>query len=304
MPADTDLVDPDPTDPGRVDLGRYLRRVGLAGEPTALPPTFGTLSAIVTAHVRSLSFEGLDPYVGIPVADLTPQALQHKMIDRRRGGFCFEQNGLLAEVLASLGFDVIPLAGRVVWMRDPGPMPAETHKLLNVGIPGEHTRYLVDVGFGGCTPPDPLRFVLDEAQPTSLEDFRITAVDPTRNHPLDPEVPGQLSMQVRIGDEWRPMYLFTPVPRPPVDSLVGAWYASTHPGSRFVAGATAAIVTGTSRLNLAGAQLTEHHRDGHTVKTTLGSAAEILAVLDERFGIDVDDCPRLAERLAESLSGR
>lgn len=296
MLADTDLV----------DLGRYLRRIGLddatePGRPASPRPTFETLSALVTAHVRAISFEGLDPYVGIPVADLAPQALQHKMIDRRRGGFCFEQNGLLAAVLESIGYDVVPLAGRVVWMRDPGPMPAETHKLLNVGIPGESSRYIVDVGFGGCTPPNPLRFALDEPQPTDLEEFRIVAVDPTGNHPLDPEVAGQLSMQVRIGDEWRPMYLFTPVPRPPIDSLVGSWFASTYPGSRFVAGATAAIVTESSRLNLAGPQLTEHHRDGRTVKTTLGSVGEILSVLDDRFGIDVDDCPGLAGRLAESL---
>jgi len=294
------VADSDP-----VDINAYLRRIGLVGTADsgeAPAPTLETLSTLVTAHVRTISFEGLDPYVGIPVADLSPRALQHKMIGRRRGGFCFEQNGLLAAVLTDLGFDVVPLAGRVVWMREPGPMPAETHKLLNVGVPGESTRYLVDVGFGGCTPPNPLRFVLDEAQSTDLEDFRVTAVDPTRNHPVDPEVAEQLAMEVRIGDDWRPMYLFTPVPRPPVDSLVGAWYASTHPSSRFVAGATAAIATATSRLNLAGAQLTEHHRDGSTVKTTLGSVAEILDVLDARFGIDVEDCPGLVERLTDSLA--
>ena len=291
------------TDP--VDIDAYLRRIGLVGAADsgeAPAPTVEILSALVTAHVRTISFEGLDPYVGIPVADLSPQALQHKMIDRRRGGFCYEQNGLLAAVLAALGFDVMPLAGRVVWMREPGPMPAETHKLLNVGVPGESTRYLVDVGFGGCTPPNPLRFVHNVAQSTELEDFRVTEVDPTRNHPGDPEVAEQLAMEARIGDDWRPMYLFTPVPRPPVDSLLGAWYASTHPSSRFVAGATAAIATATSRLNLAGAQLTEHHRDGSTVKTTLGSVAEILDVLDARFGIDVEDCPGLVERLTDSLA--
>lgn len=290
-----------------VDISAYLRRIGLpgvadSGEPSVAAPTFETLSALVTAHVRTISFEGLDPYVGIPVADLSPQTLQRKMITRRRGGFCFEQNGLLAAVLADLGFDVVPLAGRVVWMREPGPMPAETHKLLDVGIPGESTRYLVDVGFGGCTPPNPLRFVLDDTQPTDLEDFRVRTVDPAGNHPLDPEVAEQLAMEVRIGTDWRPMYLFTPVPRPPVDSLVGAWYASTHPGSRFVAGATAAIVTETGRLNLAGAQLTEHHRDGHSAKTTLRSVPDILEVLDSRFGIDVEDCPGLAERLTDSLA--
>lgn len=301
MPAHTDSFP--------VDIGRYLRRIGLltgAGptDPALPPPTFETLSAIVAAHVRSIAFEGLDPYVGIPVADLDPPALARKMIDRRRGGFCFEQNGLLDAVLTSLGFDVVPLAGRVVWMREPGPMPAETHKLLAVAVPGDEERYLVDVGFGGCTPPNPLRFVLDEPQATELEDFRIVAIDPADNHPVDPEVPGQLSMQVRIGGQWRPLYLFTPVPRPPVDALVGAWYASTHPGSRFVAGATVAIVTATSRLNLAGDQLTEHHRDGHSVKTTLGSAGEILEVLDSRFGIDVGGCPGLAERLTASLAAQ
>ena len=220
----------------------------------------------MTAHVRAIHLDsGLDPYVGIPVADLAPQALQHKMIDRRRGGFCFEQNGLLAAVLESIGYDVVPLAGRVVWMRTPDQCPPETHKLLNVGIPGESSRYIVDVGFGGCTHRIRCSFALDEPQPTDLEEFRIVAVDPreppARSRGGRPTVDAGADRR-RVASHV-PVHTGATTP----DRLAGRIMVRLNiSGLTFRRGATAAIVTESSRLNLSGPQLTEHHRDGRTVK--------------------------------------
>ena len=74
----------------------------------------------MAAHNGSIPFENLDPLMGIPVADLGPAALTDKLVRRRRGGYCYEQNGLMGYVLAELGFGVERLAGRVVWM-NPNP---------------------------------------------------------------------------------------------------------------------------------------------------------------------------------------
>ncbi|NED67093.1 arylamine N-acetyltransferase, partial [Streptomyces sp. SID10244] len=90
--------------------------------------------------------------------------------------------------------------GRVVWMKEPGPLPAETHQLLAVEIPGDPQRFLVDVGFGGQTPTAPLRFTMDETQNTDLEPFRISAGPDDRFR----------TMESMVGGRWQPLYLFGP----------------------------------------------------------------------------------------------
>ena len=137
-------------------ISEYFRRVSYDG-PTE--PTLDALTALVAAHNRSIPFENLDPLMGTPVVDLSPEALVDKLVRRQRGGYCFEQNGVMAHVLSQLGFGVDVLGGRVVWMSDGDELPAQTHQALAVSVPGEDGRYLVDVGFGGQTLdlPDPPR---------------------------------------------------------------------------------------------------------------------------------------------------
>ena len=105
-----------------VDLAGYFDRVGYPGPVEA---TVETLHALVAAHNRSIPFENLDPLMGIPVDDLSPAAVTDKLVNRRRGGYCYEQNGLMGYVLAELGFGVERLAGRVVWMNPNPELPAQ-----------------------------------------------------------------------------------------------------------------------------------------------------------------------------------
>ncbi|WP_234835028.1 arylamine N-acetyltransferase [Mycolicibacterium stellerae] len=90
-------------------IADYFYRVSYTG-PTG--PTSDALAALVTAPNRSLPFENLDPVMGIPVVDLRPDALFDKLVRRRHGGYCFEQNGVMAHVLSQLGFGVDVLGGR------------------------------------------------------------------------------------------------------------------------------------------------------------------------------------------------
>ncbi len=98
-----------------IDVAEYFNRVSYTG-PTE--PTLDVLAALVAAHNRSIPFENLDPLMGVPVVDLRPEALIDKLVRRRRGGYCFEHNGVMAYVLSELGFGVDVLGGRVVWMND------------------------------------------------------------------------------------------------------------------------------------------------------------------------------------------
>ena len=101
-----------------VDVAAYFDRIGYRGPAE---PTVETVHALVAAHNRSIPFENLDPLLGIPVADLSAAALTDKLVHRRRGGYCYEHNGLMGYVLEELGFGVERLAGRVVWMNPERP---------------------------------------------------------------------------------------------------------------------------------------------------------------------------------------
>lgn len=272
-----------------VDVAGYLSRIGYAG-PTE--PTLETLHAVVAAHLRTIAFENLDPLMGIPVFDLSAAALVGKMVRRHRGGYCFEHNGLMRYVLAGLGFDARALTARVVWMNPAGlqgPPPALTHQLLTVRIPGDDQRYLVDVGFGGQTLTSPIRFVVGEEQQTRHEPYRVQ------------EAGAGFVLETLIGDQWRPLYLFTDEPRPVIDLQLGSWYVSTYPESKFVTALAASIITDDARYNLNGRHLTVHHREGHSERIRLANASAVLEVLMNRFGLDVGGLGDVHQRITQVL---
>jgi arylamine N-acetyltransferase len=212
--------------------------------------------------------------LGIPDADLSAAALTHKLVRRRRGGYCYEHNGLMGYVLDELGFGVQRFAGRVVWMNPDGPLPAQTHQVLSVTVPGVVGPLLVDVGFGGQTLTSPIRLQPGPVQETRHEPYRIR------------ERGEGYQLEAEIGDVWQPLYTFTTRPQPRIDLEIGSWYVSTHPNSHFVTGLTAALVTDDARWNLRGRNLAIH-RAGNTEKIRFDTAADVLDVLTDRFGIDV-----------------
>src|SRR5262245_7642218 len=96
-----------------IDLDAYCERIGYTGPRT---PTLATLSAIHALHPRAIAFENLDPLLRRSVK-LDAAALEAKLVEGGRGGWCFEQNGLFKLVLEALGFRVTGLGGRVLWNR-------------------------------------------------------------------------------------------------------------------------------------------------------------------------------------------
>lgn len=259
---------------GAFDVAAYFSRIGYQG---STQPDMDTLQGIIAAHGRSIPFENLDPLLGIPVADLGADALADKLVTRRRGGYCYEHNGLLGYALEELGFGVERFAGRVVWMKEPdAPLPAQTHNVLGVRVPGVRERYLVDVGFGGQTLSSPIRLAAGPVQQTRHEPYRLL------NHG-DGYV-----LQAQIRDGWKSLYQFTTAAEPLIDLEVGSWYVSTHPGGIFVTGLTAALITDEARFNMRGRNLAIH-RAGDTERIRFDTAAQVLDALNSRFGIDLSD---------------
>jgi arylamine N-acetyltransferase len=256
-----------------IDLAAYLDRIGHSGP---VEPTVETLHALVAGHNRAIPFENLDPLMGIPVADLSAAALADKLVQRRRGGYCYEQNGLMGYVLDGLGFGVERLAGRVVWMNPNGALPAQTHQVLSVAVPGVDGRFLVDVGFGGQTLTSPIRLEAGPVQRTRHEPYRL------REHG------DGFLLEAEIRGEWQALYTFTARPQPRIDLEVGSWYVSTHPDSVFVVGLSAAMATDDARWNLRGRHLAIH-RAGQTERIRFDTAEDVLDALTGRFGIDLTD---------------
>ncbi|KUI07254.1 arylamine N-acetyltransferase [Mycobacterium lehmannii] len=256
-----------------LDVAAYLDRIGYTG---STEPTLSTLRALVAAHNRSIPFENLDPLLGIPVVDLSAGALARKLVRRRRGGYCYEHNGLMGYVLEALGYGVQRLAGRVVWMNQSGALPAQTHQVLSVRVPADDGPWLVDVGFGGQTLTSPIRLEAGPVQATRHEPYRL------REH-----AEGFL-MEAEIRGQWQQLYTFETHPRPQIDLQVGSWYVSTFPESGFVTGLSVALVTDDARWNLRGRNLAIHS-GGDTERVRLDTAADVLAELTGRFGIDLTD---------------
>src|SRR6185369_9612361 len=133
------------------DVDAYLARIGYSGPRV---PTLPVLHALTAAHTQTIPFENLDVLLGRPI-DLQPDAIFDKLVRRRRGGYCFEQNGLFLHALEALGFRVRPLSARVRLDRPRDYTPPRTHMFLRVEIAGES--WLTDVGVGGLSLTSALR---------------------------------------------------------------------------------------------------------------------------------------------------
>lgn len=271
------------------DLRAYAGRIGYTGD---FEPTLETLTAVVAAHGDHIPFENLNPLMGRPVVDLSRDALFDKMVRHRRGGYCYEQNGLLRYLLSDMGFDVTVMTGRVVYQVPEWETAqiARTHQVSVVRIPGVGGSFLVDVGFGGQTLTSPIRMVVDEVQRTRHEPYRL------RTHHGD----GFL-LEADVAGSWRPLYVFDETPQQLIDLEVGSWYVSTHPTSHFTTGLSVAMVADGERWNLRGRNLAIHRVDGPGERIRFDNASQVLDALVSRFGLDVGGLGDVHKRITEVL---
>ena len=148
-----------------LDVPRYLQRLQLDAPP---PLTLAGLTLLQQRHNALLPFETLSCLLrdAVPI-DL--DSVQRKLLDDRRGGYCFELNGGLLALLQALGFDAQPLSARVLLAAQDGELTARTHLLLRVQVDGDD--WLVDAGFGSLTPTVPLRLHDPQPQATPHERY-------------------------------------------------------------------------------------------------------------------------------------
>jgi len=271
-------------------LDATLARLGLPMERPA--PTLANLDRLIGAALHHLPFENLDVLLDRNV-DIDPQAVFAKVVEQRRGGYCFELNSLFARLLASLDFRVTLLVGRVRWgLPADAPLTPQSHLLLRADL--ADGAYLVDIGFGGPASPRALPLRLNEELSGG---WRLTGE-------LDGTLEGELEMATRSSSGWQTLYRFTLRPQPWIDYAMRNWYTSTHPQSVFRVSLRVAVSEDGARLSLLNGQFSRRAADGTVEQRSIEDADELLAVLRERFHLWPAECdvPALRQRLRALLA--
>ena len=253
------------------EAAAYLSRIG-APPPEA--PTSAALASLHRAHLTAVPFENLDIALGRPIL-LDREALLDKVVRARRGGYCYELNGLFALLLRSLGYAVDLVSARVATAT--GGLTADfDHVALVVSGDRLEEPVLADVGFGeGFIEPLPLH-----------DDFERRE----RGHTvgLARRDLAWVFRERRDGEDWQDRFVFTTTSRTLADFADRNEWQQTSPESHFTRSRVASLLTPTGRVTLSGTRLiTTTH--GRRDESELPDEDAVRAALAAHFGIVLDE---------------
>ena len=258
-----------------MDLDAYLTRIGYGG---SREPTVETLRQLHRDHLLAVPFENLDVHLGHPIG-LSIASFYDKIVRGRRGGFCYELNGLFAWLLEQLGFAVVMLSARVYDGSHPG---SEFDHLVLLVDAGE--RMIADVGFGDSF-LEPLR--LDTAAEVEQHGsaYRLTKSRLDR------------VLERRRDSYWEPQYIFSLSPRRLTEFGAMCERQQTSPESHFTRKTVCSLATLDGRITLSNSRLITT-TGGRRVERDIESVDEYRSVLATHFGIDLADEPRIQRLMA------
>lgn len=240
----------------------YLQRINYHGP---LEPTLPTLQALHLAHLLAVPFENLDIHRGRYIR-LDEATLFDKIVRSRRGGFCYELNGLFTELLRTLGFQVTLLSAGVA--HDAGGFgPEFDHLALLVHLEED---WLADVGFGESF-RRPLRM-----QPA------LEQVQPERAYRIERD--GDYWILQEYHEQWKPSYRFTLQPHTLTDFTEMCHYQQTSPESHFTQRSVCSLATPEGRITLSDMRLITTIR-GERQERVLATQTEYDELLAAQFGI-------------------
>ncbi len=248
-----------------MDVSAYLKRINYDGSRAA---SADTLRALQKAHLMTVPFENLSIHRGEPIM-LNDEALFDKIVVRRRGGFCYELNGLFAGLLRALGFTVTMLSAQVA-MAEGGYSPDFDHMTLLVTL---EERWLVDVGFGDSF-REPLRLHEEEVQAHDGRAYQIHCED---GHRI-------LKERKEEGD-WTAQYRFMLTPFQYSDFKPRCHFHQTSDESHFRKKKVCSRATPGGRLTVTEGRLITTSLNGERQERELRHEADYTTVLREQFGI-------------------
>lgn len=255
-----------------MDISLYLTRIEYA---QSIKPDAQTLRGLQLAHMFHVPFENLDIGLKRPIL-LTEEALWNKIVLRKRGGFCYELNGLFARLLTEIGFDVTYLNARV-FNQEGKPGIDFGHLTLLVKIPSQSERWLVDVGFGDSF-QEPLRFDEPGEQIQGLRAYRLEQI-----------ADGYISWQKNYDGAWVRQYYFDLAPRNfPTDYESGCLYHQTSPRSSFTRGSMISRATLDGRVSLEDRRLILT-KNGQRSEHLLANKEEYQGLLKQYFDVTLGE---------------
>ncbi|GHI07808.1 acetyltransferase [Streptomyces cellostaticus] len=266
-------------------IDAYLRRIG-AVRPQR--PTAEALRELHLRHLRTVPFENLSIHLGEEIV-LGEKHLLDKLVEARRGGFCYELNGAFGVLLAALGYEVELLAARVYGDEGRLGIPYD-HLALRVRT-ADGGDWLADVGFGAHS-HFPLAFTERGEQADPGGTFRVAEAGPDAAGVLGGGGDPSRSADLDVVRDGQPEYRLERRPRVLGDFVGGAWWNSTSPHSHFTQSLVCSRVTEDGgRITLSGRKLTTTAADGRKETRELGTDEEVLAVYREGFGIGLSSVP-------------
>jgi len=248
-----------------MDIKAYLQRINYTGP---LDPSAETLGRLQLAHLRTVPFENLSIHSGELIV-LDDQALFEKIVERRRGGFCYELNGLFAALLRKLGFEVAMLSAQVA--NAAGVFgPDFDHMTLLVTLA---ERRLVDVGFG------------DSILEPLLLDEQNDQIQGKRAYRINREGERLVLLQRSSDDEWKPQYRFNLEPFHYPDFAEMCRYHQTSPESHFTKERICSRATNEGRITLSGLRFLTTSGEGKKQERILTKPDEYATILRDHFDI-------------------
>lgn len=249
-----------------LQLQSYLARIGFSGP---LAADFRTLDLIVRGHVQAIPFENIDVQTGARPGTDSGEAFA-KLVERRRGGWCYEHNGVLGAALAAIGYDVVRISAGVM-RQVRGDAAMGSHLCLLVD-----GKWLVDAGFGSWI-----------GTPVPLEEGEwLHAPLPVRLGRTDDGMWRLSVVPVAMS------YDFRAVPADEAELARLCHWQATDPESVFVQNLTVQRRDGERYVMLRGKVLSEMSAQGE-VRRELGSADELVACLREAFLLDAPEAAAL-----------
>jgi N-hydroxyarylamine O-acetyltransferase len=258
-----------------MDVQAYLSRISYDGP---LEPSADTLRRLQLAHLLAVPFENLSIHASEPIV-LDDELLFRKIVEQRRGGFCYELNGLFSTLLRTIGFDVARLSAQVA--NGAGSFgPAFDHMALLVTL---DEQWLVDVGFGDSF-VEPLRLTT----PTKAKGKRKKEKVKERiSYRIDPDAEYLVLWQLKGSDQnsnWTPQYRFNLNSYQYSDYVARCEYHQSSPESHFTKSRICSRLTSSGRITLSGMNfITTEGAEKH--ERSVRDQEEYAELLRERFGI-------------------
>ena len=251
------------------DRHAYLARIGYEG---AIAPSIEILRALHRAHALTVPFENLDIHLGRSIS-LEPSDLFRKIVLSRRGGYCFELNGLFALLLEDLGFSVTRLAARVLY--GAGGVRPRSHQLLIVQLGAGS--WIADVGFGGNGLLEPFPLTIGHEQQQGTDRFRLIS-----------DERGEYLLQCDIAGAWADLYSFMLEPCLPADYTFANYYHSHSPDSLFAQRRICTMPTLQGRKTFTDGML-KIRENGTTEEVHVKDEGVYDQLLRQHFGLIIED---------------